>query len=447
MKKFKIDLNKIHLISRFHIHIKKEILSTVLVSFFTVAITIGIVLSVIWQNRTEVFGLLATSYIQDQDLNNDFSDETGVVPETKDIKNDLATILPSIVQEENTVVSAVKKANPAVVSIVITKEVPKYDISYESNNDIFGNLFFQTPIYKQNGTEKKKVGGGSGFLVSSDGLMVTNRHVVSDTAADFTVYLNSGDSYPATVLARDSVFDIAILKINPPLGTKFPYLELGDSDKLDVGQSVVAIGNALGEFKNTVSVGVVSGLSRSVIAGDGAGHSEQLSKVIQTDAAINPGNSGGPLLDLSGKVVGVNVAIVQGSQNIGFSLPINSVKSIIDSVKRTGKIIRPYVGIRFIPITSEVKAKNNLSVDYGILVQRGQTASDLAVIPGSPADKAGILENDIILELDGKKIDEKQDFAYLIRDKSVGDFVALKVLSRGVQKVVTLRLEQAPDNM
>jgi serine protease Do len=309
------------------------------------------------------------------------------------------------------------------------------------------DLFFQTPTYTQNGTEKEQVGGGSGFLISSDGMIVTNRHVVSDKTAEYTVFLNNGKKYTANVLARDPVLDIAIIKINPAVGTIFPYLDLGDSDSLDVGQSVIAIGNALGEFKNTVSVGVVSGLSRSISASDNSGNSEQLSKVIQTDAAINPGNSGGPLLDLSGHVVGVNVAVAQGSESIGFSLPINSVKSAINSVMKTGKIVRPYVGIRYIPVTAELKAKNNLTVDYGILVQKGQTASELAVIPGSPADKAGILENDIILEINGQKIDQDKNFAYLIRGKNIGNSITLKILSKGIEKTVTLKLEQAPDNM
>lgn len=255
--------------------------------------------------------------------------------------------------------------------------------------------------------------------------------------------LNNGKKYNAQVLARDAVLDVALMKIN---GSGFPYLELGNSDNLDVGQSVIAIGNALGEFKNTVSVGVVSGLSRSIVAGDGSGQSERLDKVIQTDAAINPGNSGGPLLNLNGKVVGINVAVVQGSSNVGFALPINSVKSVIDSVKKTGKIVRPYIGFRYVPITEDIKNRNNLSVDYGILIARGQNINDLAVMPGSPANKAGILENDIILEIDGVKINTENDFASLIRSKNIGDTVMLRVLSKGIEKIVYIKLEQAPDN-
>jgi serine protease Do len=220
-------------------------------------------------------------------------------------------------------------------------------------------------------------------------------------------------------------------------------LSLGDSDSLKLGQSVIAIGNALGQFQNTVSLGVVSGLSRSIVAGD-QGSSEALDQVIQTDAAINPGNSGGPLLNLNGQVVGIDTAIVEGSQNIGFALPINDIKTVISSVQATGKIIRPYLGIRYEEITPDIQSANNLSVDYGDLVIKGETASDLAVIPGSPADKAGIVENDIILEVDGVKLDQDHDLAQMVRAKSVGDIVKLTILDKGVQKTVSVTLVAAP---
>ena len=176
------------------------------------------------------------------------------------------------------------------------------------------------------------------------------------------------------------------------------------------------------------------------------GNQENLDKVIQTDAAINPGNSGGPLLDLSGDVIGVNVAVAQGSQSIGFALPVNTIKGAINSVKSTGKIVRPFLGVRYVAINSEMKDKNNLTVDYGVLVKPGTTTSDLAVIPGSPADKAGIVENDIILELNGTKIDENNSLASLIRGKNVGDVINLKILHKGVEKTVSVTLEATKDN-
>jgi serine protease Do len=248
------------------------------------------------------------------------------------VKEEAPTVLaktaePVVVQD--TVITAVKKAQPAVVSIVVSREVPKYDVTYQ-DNEIFPGVFMQVPIRTQNGTEKKQVGSGSGFLISSNGLIVTNRHVVTDQAGIFDVFLNNGKSYQAQVLVRDTVNDVAVLKIS---GTGFPYLTFGNSDTIEVGQSVVAIGNALGEFKNSVSVGVISGLSRSITAGNAFGGSEKLDKVIQTDAAINPGNSGGPLLNLKGEVIGINVAVAQGSENIGFALPINSVKPVINAAR------------------------------------------------------------------------------------------------------------------
>lgn len=343
------------------------------------------------------------------------------------------------VHSEDTVVNIVKRTNPAVVAIMVSKEVPKYE-EYLRNMSPFGGFFnFQVPAYRQNGTEMQEIGGGSGFLVSQDGYIVTNKHVVTNEGAEYAVFTSDGTKYTARVVARDPSLDVAVIKID---GDTFPYLTFGDSDSLQSGQTVIAIGNALAEYRNTVSVGVVSGLSRSITAGDGRGSAENLNQLIQTDAAINPGNSGGPLLDLRGEVVGVNVAMANGAQSIGFSLSANSVKSVVDSVKKTGKIVRPYIGVRYVPITKDLAQKNHLSVEYGVLVGRGKDVADLAVIPGSPGDKAGIMENDIILEMDGKELTEDVDFASLIRAKSVGDMIVLKVLHKGVEKNMTVTLEE-----
>jgi serine protease Do len=187
---------------------------------------------------------------------------------------------------------------------------------------------------------------------------------------------------------------------------------------------------------------VVSGLSRSIVASDRQGGVESLEELIQTDAAINGGNSGGPLLDLNGNVIGVNVAIVSGAQNVGFALSSNSVKNVVESVRETGKISRPYLGVRYIPITEELSESNNLKFDYGVLVQRGETPEDLAIIPGSPADKSGILENDIILEIDGKKLDAGNSLSTVIAGKKAGDEISLKIYSKGKEKIVTVRLEE-----
>ncbi|MBI2097537.1 MAG: trypsin-like peptidase domain-containing protein [Candidatus Vogelbacteria bacterium] len=352
--------------------------------------------------------------------------------------------------EESLVTAAVEKANPAVFSIVITKDVPIIERYFENyspfndffNGDLFGPLSFQIPKERERGTEKREIGGGSGFIISTDGLALTNRHVVADPAAEYTALTNDGAKHEVTVVAKDPILDIAILRIK---GGPFTALALGDSDKIKVGQTAIAIGNALGEFENTVSVGVISGLYRSIVAGDEFGDAEQLDEVIQTDAAINPGNSGGPLLDLRGRVVGVNVAVARGSENIGFALPINLVKSAVESVKKNNKIIRPYLGLRYTKITPELKEKNDLPFDYGALVRRGETAEDLAVIPGSPADKAGLVENDIILEIDGVKLDGDKNLSTIVRRKQVGETVTLKIFHRGETKTITARLAAAPE--
>ncbi|MEK7672389.1 MAG: trypsin-like peptidase domain-containing protein [Patescibacteria group bacterium] len=334
--------------------------------------------------------------------------------------------------QETMVIDAVNEAQDSVVSIVVTKDVPKLELD---GGNPFGLLF---PRYKENGTERREVGGGSGFLVSADGYIVTNKHVVSDPAAEYTTFTTDGQKHETKIVALDPLNDVAILKIE---GEKLPYLEFADSDELQVGQSAIAIGTPLLEFRNSVSVGVISGLSRSITASAGFGQSEQLDGVIQTDAAINPGNSGGPLLNLEGKVIGVNVAVAS-AENIGFSLPSNLVKAAFESVRDNGKIVRPYLGVRYALIDEKLKEANNLEVDYGVLVLRGTGAEELAVIPGSPADKAGLLENDIILEIDGQKLDEDHSLGRIIATKKVGDTVKLKVLSKGEEKTVEVKLEE-----
>lgn len=423
----------------------KNFISVFVTSFLSFLVVVLVGVAVVWHYRANVFGYFAKEYLrEDQNKNNDSSDQKIAIEKTIEKQ--------SIFSQDSFVIDTVKKTNPAVVSIIISQEVPKYETYIDPNQPTnpFGDLFpgfpgfnFNIPQYRQNGTEKKEIGGGTGFFVSSDGLIVTNKHVVAQKNVEYTVFTNNGKKHIAKVVARDPVLDIALIKIE---GSDFPFLSLGDSNSLQVGQSVIAIGNALGEYRNTVSTGVVSGLARSITAGDNSGNTEVLDKVIQTDAAINPGNSGGPLLNLSGEVVGVNVAVAQGSQSIGFALPINSVKSSIESVKSVGKIVRPYLGIRYVAINSVMKDKNNLSVDYGVLVKNGATASDLAVIPGSPADKAGIVENDIVLEIDGVKLDENNNLASIIREKNIGQVINLKILHKGNEKNVSVTLEAAKDS-
>lgn len=353
-----------------------------------------------------------------------------------------ASVKTGTTVENSQVMNTVEKTNPAVVSIIISKQIS----TLENNNSLYNYLFNlnSNSNSSSNSTEKQEIGGGSGFFVSSDGYIVTNCHVVEDSAADYTVLTKDNKKYTAKIIAKDKTLDVAVLKIE---GKNFTYLTFADSDTLKLGQSAIAIGNALAEFQNSISLGIVSGLSRSITASDGNGSTEQLDGVIQTDAAINPGNSGGPLLDIKGNVIGVNVAIEDSANSIGFALPSNMVKSVVESVMKNGQIIKPYLGIRYTQINSDIKAKNNLSVDYGVLVAKGSKTGELAVIPGSPADKAGIVENDIILEIDGVKIDETKSFASIIRQKKVDQTITLKVMHDGSTKEVKVKLEKAPNSL
>lgn len=359
----------------------------------------------------------------------------------------------SMTPDEDRVVSAVEQANPAVVAITISRKMPVYKQSLKNYNPLggedpfggfFGGMNIQVPVQEQIGMERRDIGGGSGFLVSPDGYIVTNKHVVSGDGDEFTVLTASGEKYPAKVIAKDPVLDLAIVKIQKKSIEKdkdFPFLIFADSSKTKLGQSVIVIGNALAEFHNTISTGILSGLSRSIDAGSAEG-SEHLDQLMQTDAAINPGNSGGPVLDSSGHVIGVAVATAGGASNISFAILGNSAKSVFESVQKTGKISRPYLGVRYIPITDEIKKKNNLDIDYGVLVQRGDGKGEVAVVPGSPADKAGITENDIILSIDGKKIDADHPLASIVRDASVGQTVRVEMLRKGKEQTVPVTLDE-----
>jgi S1-C subfamily serine protease len=344
---------------------------------------------------------------------------------------------------EEAVINAVEKASPAVVAIVISKDVPVIekcpynpfsDLPQEFRDffDIGGFPWFYQPC-NTGKTQKQKVGGGSGFIISSDGLILTNRHVVSDTNADYTVFTNDGKKYSAKILARHPTLDLAVIKIN---ATGLPTIEIGDSSNLKLGQTAIAIGNALGEYRNTVSVGVISGLARTITASDSSGQSETIRNVIQTSAAINPGNSGGPLLNLSGQVIGINVAIVSGAQNIAFAIPINAAKKTIESVSTSGKIRVAYLGVRYITLDSEIAQKYNIKQTSGALVKGGEDS--FAVEPNSPADKAGIKEGDIIIKVDDQVLNSENTLASIIAQKNPGDVVTL-VIIRG-EKEITLKV-------
>jgi serine protease Do len=335
--------------------------------------------------------------------------------------------VPQTSQEE-AVVKAVKDYSPAVVSIIITKDMPVYERYYARGTDPFDFWDFQMPQLRQRGTEERQIGAGTGFIVDEDGTILTNKHVVSDNQAQYTVVMSDGERYAAKVTAADPVNDIAVVKISDGGGRRFPAVALGDSDNLQIGQSVIAIGNALGEFDNTVSVGVISGMQRSITA-YGAGEDEVLEDLIQTDAAINEGNSGGPLLNLKGEVIGINTAIASGAQNVGFVIPINLAKRGLAQAKTSGKIVYPYLGVYYTMIDARLQKENNLPADRGAWIAAGESGT--AVMAGSPAQTAGLKDGDIILEIGGQKLDQKNSLARVIAKYNPGDKVKLKVRRAG----------------
>ncbi|MFH0806323.1 MAG: trypsin-like peptidase domain-containing protein [Candidatus Brennerbacteria bacterium] len=340
-----------------------------------------------------------------------------------------------VIDYEEAVTNAVETASPSVVSIVISKDVPiveqcPYDpfgeLPYEFR-DIFGGGFGGFYTQCERGTERREVGGGSGFIVSADGLIVTNKHVVADTKAAYTVFTNDGKKYDAKVIARDPLQDLAVLKIEK---SGLTPARLGNSDSLKLGQTAIAIGNSLGEFQNTVSVGVISGLARNITAsGEGFGI-EVIQGVIQTDAAINPGNSGGPLLNLKGEVVGINVAVASGAENIGFAIPVNRAKRAIESVKKTGAIMAPYLGVRY-EMTSE-----------GALVRGVKDGP--GVIPDSPAAISGILADDIIVSMNGEALNEENPLGVVIQKYGAGDTVTLAIERGETALTLSVTLGERP---
>ena len=318
-----------------------------------------------------------------------------------------------IFEESSGITDSASKVSPSVVSISTSTNVV----------DLFGQSY-----------EAK--GGGTGFIITNDGMIVTNKHVVDDDKATYTVFTSDGKDYAAKIIAKDPYNDLAVIKID---ATGLSTVDLGDSDNLQIGQWVVAIGNALGEFSNSVTVGVVSAKERQITASGSVGLTESLEGLIQTDAAINPGNSGGPLVNIYGRVIGINAAVVASAESISFAIPINTAKRDIKDLKKYGKIKRPLFGVRYLILNQTLKDKLRAPVDYGALVTKEHTI-DVAVALGSPAEKAGIKENDILLRWNGVPITESRSIQDLLESHGVGDEVTLAVLRNGeeIERRVTL---------
>lgn len=322
-------------------------------------------------------------------------------------------VTQEVVQEESQVINVVDKVSPAVVSIVVKT----------TNFDYF------------NGATTDESGIGTGFIVDKGGLVVTDSHVVDSEDGEYSVVLKDGTSYDVNKIHLDKQNDLAFLEI---MARDLPTVALGDSDKLKVGQTAIVIGNALGQFQNTVTTGVVSGIGRSITAGGGLGAQEKsYESVIQTDAAINPGNSGGPMLNIAGQVIGISVATSRGADNISFAIPVNTLKPILASFLKEGRIVKPYLGVSYQMISKELAQIRRLP----------EGAFILNVAKDTPADKAGLLRSDIITKFDGDQLDIKLSLAQAIATKKVGDQVTLTIDRNGKTQEVRVTLAEMPQNL
>ena len=324
-----------------------------------------------------------------------------------------------VLSEGELIADIAERVGPSVVSINVKEESVGF----------FGN-----PITQDS--------AGTGIILSEDGLILTNRHVAAEDA-DYTVVLSDGTEYgDVDVLGRDPFTDIAYLKIRDASGLK--PAPLGDSSAVRVGDQVIAIGNALGQFDNTVTSGIISGLGRPIVAGGGSEAPDSLQNLFQTDASINPGNSGGPLMNLNGEVIGVNTAVAGNAENIGFAIPINDVKSGIDSVTSEGRLVKPYLGVRYVSLTDSIAAELELETKRGAYVFSN---NDDPVLPGSPAADAGIQNKDIITKIGDDAITESNSLVTLVGRHSVGDTITLTIVRDGNEMTLDVTLEEAPASL
>jgi S1-C subfamily serine protease len=358
--------------------------------------------------------------------------DNGVVPTS------LSTDKKIVSDQSQLISQIVKTVGPSVVSVNVTATTSASD----SSSSGYGAFGFSQPQEVQ--------GAGTGVIISSSGIVLTNRHVVPAGTTDVSITLSDGTELKdVSVLGRTNssdTLDVAFLKINNTKGHKLAAATIGDSSKVEVGDDVVAIGNALGQFQNTVTSGIISGYGRSVEAGDSGGSdTESLENLFQTDAAINQGNSGGPLVNMNGQVIGMNTATAGDAQNIGFAIPSNDIKGLVDQVLATGKFSRPYLGVRYIPLTADVASQYDLDVENGAFIAPSTDPTALpAVLSDSPAEKAGLKERDIITEVDGQKVDQTHSLTSRLNKHKPGDKVELTVLRDGKTLHISATLGTMP---
>jgi len=353
----------------------------------------------------------------------------GYVASKSSVNSGSSSSTRQIIEGESSLVNTIASdVGPSVVSVNVTGKTV--------STDFFGN-----------GREFESKSAGTGVIISKNGFIITNRHVVPDKDSVVAVVLSDGTELDAEVVGKTNPsdpLDVAFLKIKDLKGKELVPAKLGDSGKVIVGDRVVAIGNALGQFQNTVTSGIISGYGRDIQASDGAGtETETLQNLFQTDAAINSGNSGGPLVNSASEVIGINVATAS-AENISFAIPINDIKSLIDTVLETGKLERPYLGVRYLPINEDVARELGLEQTEGAYVPEGTSARP-SILAGSPAEKAGIKEKDVIVKIDGQKLDEKNGLVSILGRKRVGGSVEIIVIRDGQEKTLFATLEAAPE--
>jgi serine protease Do len=344
--------------------------------------------------------------------------------------NNDSRVQREIISNEGDLISTIAKdVGPSVVSVNVK--------STGISQDFFGF-----------GQQFEQQSAGTGVILSTEGYIITNRHVVPQGISEVTITLSDGTEVSnVEVVGRTNdsdPLDIAFLKIKDTTGLELKPANLGDSAQVEVGDRVVAIGNALGQFQNTVTSGIISGFGRDIEAADQNGaNPESLQNLFQTDAAINGGNSGGPLVNSASEVIGINVATA-GADNISFAIPINDVKGLIETVLEQGKLVRPYLGVRYVSITDDIAFNLDLKVKRGAYIPEGNEANP-SIISGSPAEKAGLQPKDIITEIEGIKLDEKNSVVSILGKRKVGDSVELKILRGKDEKTLSVTLEAAPE--